>query len=328
MKNIDSLISKYRTEVMGIASVMIMFGHTVFWGNISYGVFTPIVTLGYCGVDIFLFLSGFGLFYSMQKGKSIKSFYCKRLLRILPTFLCVMILYSILNYKTWSLVWFVNPMTWYYAYWYVPFILLMYLVYPFVYNSLLKWNKYWTLSAIVIISILFLFILIDNKMAVNHSVFMCSAARIPIFFIGMFWASGKLTCLRNKILATIFFILGVGTLIGFYFWDNLQGVKFTTYYCFILIIPILVYWLSLACSIIGRNIRRFVLFSGNISLELYLIHVTIVPYLMSKFISMGLNSFWVVGVPFLIAYILSYICSVVTHLAVNTTLNKYYDKSK
>ena len=61
-------ISKFRSELMGIATIMILLGHSVFYGQgfVDYGIFQDLFTLGYSGVDIFLFLSGFGLVFSMN----------------------------------------------------------------------------------------------------------------------------------------------------------------------------------------------------------------------------------------------------------------------
>lgn len=65
----NDLLSKYRNELMGIATLFVLFGHTIFYshGVISYGFLTDLITLGYSGVDIFILLSGFGLVYSIQK---------------------------------------------------------------------------------------------------------------------------------------------------------------------------------------------------------------------------------------------------------------------
>ena len=62
-------ISKFRSELMGIATIMILLGHSVFYGQgfVDYAIFQDLFTLGYSGVDIFLFLSGFGLVFSMKK---------------------------------------------------------------------------------------------------------------------------------------------------------------------------------------------------------------------------------------------------------------------
>lgn len=67
------VISKYRTRLMGIAAILILVCHAP--GN---NVLMPQFLLRLCeqgqyGVDIFLFLSGVGLSYSMQKANLQKT---------------------------------------------------------------------------------------------------------------------------------------------------------------------------------------------------------------------------------------------------------------
>lgn len=87
-----SLISKYRQELMGIATILILVCHSV--GNNVYIPFplNKLFALGTCGVDIFFFLSGFGLYYSLQKKKSILQWYKKRYIRILVPYLIISII--------------------------------------------------------------------------------------------------------------------------------------------------------------------------------------------------------------------------------------------
>ena len=64
MKSSLSLLSSYRGALMGIAIIWVMLYHL---GNIDVSVISVIFGVGYGGVDIFLFLSGFGLYFSMSK---------------------------------------------------------------------------------------------------------------------------------------------------------------------------------------------------------------------------------------------------------------------
>lgn len=86
-----NLINKYRKELFGIASCMIVFHHLTIKGNgnplIDIYMFLRLV--GAMGVDLFLFLSGIGLVYSFEKNNSIKEFYMRRCQRILPAYLCI-----------------------------------------------------------------------------------------------------------------------------------------------------------------------------------------------------------------------------------------------
>ena len=59
----DFSISKYRTSLMGLSMIWVMLFHL----PISLSFFNPIKSIGYLGVDIFLFLSSYGLYYGFKK---------------------------------------------------------------------------------------------------------------------------------------------------------------------------------------------------------------------------------------------------------------------
>lgn len=85
MNNNILLLSKYRSALMGVAILWVMLYHILAKGGIL--IITQILEVGYGGVDIFLFLSGFGLFFSLSnKGTTLPQYYRKRFLRILPEF--------------------------------------------------------------------------------------------------------------------------------------------------------------------------------------------------------------------------------------------------
>ena len=81
------LISKYRNVLMGWATLFIILGHTIFYGSnyVYYGpILHQIIRYGCIGVDMFLFLSGFGLVYSIKK-HPVAVFYKNRISRLLPS---------------------------------------------------------------------------------------------------------------------------------------------------------------------------------------------------------------------------------------------------
>lgn len=64
-----SLLSKYRTLLMGIATLGIIIGHSMGFGCYSpSSVLKSLIMHGSLGVDIFLFLSGLGCWYSLNGG--------------------------------------------------------------------------------------------------------------------------------------------------------------------------------------------------------------------------------------------------------------------
>lgn len=84
------LISKYRGAIMGFAALWILFFHewvTLFVNNqVGVNIEGYLKRIGFCGVDIFLLLSGIGLTFAIRKG-NVLTFYYRRIKRILLPFL-------------------------------------------------------------------------------------------------------------------------------------------------------------------------------------------------------------------------------------------------
>lgn len=78
----NRFIGEKRTLLMGYAILMVIIYHYGCWVYNIFGDFN----VGFVGVDIFMFLSGWGLVYSYQNSKNIREFYTKRTKRILPVF--------------------------------------------------------------------------------------------------------------------------------------------------------------------------------------------------------------------------------------------------
>ena len=85
MKLDSKILSEYRIAIFGFAALWIFMRHTIHCGDFTY--IQPMYwffQFGDAGVDIFLFLSGYGLTLSLEKSKSITTFYKKRFRRLAP----------------------------------------------------------------------------------------------------------------------------------------------------------------------------------------------------------------------------------------------------
>ena len=125
---------------MGVATLLVLLTHGKYFGSPTIN---TILAEGDVGVDIFLFLSAIGLYFSMKKNENTLSFYRRRFVRIIPSYLIIAIpLYAIRVFvfgaKDFYIylchilqVSFLLPNTLRYCtLWYVPFIIALYILYP------------------------------------------------------------------------------------------------------------------------------------------------------------------------------------------------------
>lgn len=135
------LLSQYRSQLMGFALLLIMLFHAY---NLNFGVpsLDYAKSLCYLGVDVFILLSGLGVYGSIVRNTelSFPQYFLRRCKRVLPTYWLVVGVYSLWLYLhdrialttgAWSLstfhYWFNIPNSFN---WYIPAILAFYLLAP------------------------------------------------------------------------------------------------------------------------------------------------------------------------------------------------------
>ena len=85
-------VSRFRGELMGAAMLFIMLFHV---SLPRWDMFFGLRRMGNIGVDIFLFLSGVGLWFAWMKRADMKHFFRRRYIRIYPAWLIIACLYYI-----------------------------------------------------------------------------------------------------------------------------------------------------------------------------------------------------------------------------------------
>lgn len=150
------LISKYRSYLMGIAALSIIFLHIPVSFDIE--ILDKVKNFGYFGVEIFFFVSGMGMYFSWQKSPNTIEFYKKRLIRIIPPYFFVIILFALSKsifttenfldylYLASTLQFWKNESLYF---WFVPAIIFCYLITP-IFFSVFKKHIY---SGVILISI-------------------------------------------------------------------------------------------------------------------------------------------------------------------------------
>lgn len=143
-------ISKYRTELMGYAILGVMVAHikticgfpdtlaSKVLGLLCYSIFT----------GGFIFLSGLGLYSSLQKKPYVKSFYLKRIKRLLIPYWIISIPYFAFTdlYSRLDILGFLGHITtidfWingnFSGMWYIALSLILYMVYPVIHRLLYR----------------------------------------------------------------------------------------------------------------------------------------------------------------------------------------------
>ena len=91
------LLSRYRSALMGVATLWVMLFHAY---PFEFGVLPldAFKAVGFCGVDLFILLSGMGLSVSLQRRagqERLGAYYRRRLSRILPAYWLVVGVYSL-----------------------------------------------------------------------------------------------------------------------------------------------------------------------------------------------------------------------------------------
>lgn len=304
---------RYRTIWMSIAILWVIFYHIDI--NIDSLILRDIKKIGYGGIDIFIFASGLGCYYSLNKDFDLKRFMKRRFIRILPTYWCFMIFWLLYKFITEEFsigmiignffgIQYLTGLQNYFN-WYISALWIFYFLAPYAY-ILVNYIKNWK-DFMGIIMILLLFTIAFW----NSRVFIIIVTRIPIFIIGMYTAKKAIkenTVINRKILILIILMLviGIGTLFiahKFYIGTRFIGMYGLYWYPFILIVPGICFLISLLSNLlekasVGRIILKPLYLIGNHTFELYLVHVLIFDItrnLISKNLLRNSNGLWLLS---------------------------------
>lgn len=282
-------ISRYRGELMGAAILFVILFHV---GLPREDAFFGLKRMGNIGVDFFLFLSGMGLWFSWTKKPSLRHYYLRRFLRIYPTWLLIACLYYIPDYLNLELIghrgqstnildligdisinwdfWLHDELT----FWYIPAIMLFYIVSPFYMNLIIKHPTYRWLPILMIMWCVIVEYVVPIHEAVGHLEIFWS--RVPIFFLGINIAAAVKR--KETIGVSFIWIIGVIFLITLASCIFLEQVKHGQFPLFIermLYIPLTItaiLLLSYLFSNTSKHINKVLKLFGTLSLEIYLIH--------------------------------------------------------
>lgn len=271
---LNSFISKNRQTLMGISIIAILLYHAYVWITPQDINLLRIFTYGYAGVDIFMFLSGWGLCYSYYKN-NISSFYYRRFKRIFPLTILSGLIVSLFVYRYeesftyWDIICTISTLYYYglggaYWNWFIPGIIILYISFPI----LLYFSKKLGLYFFTIVNITIILIIWGYQVDWRYSCLIC---RLPIFVTGiMVYLNQK----NEDNLVYLFMINMFFFIISCSF--NLSDYYLTATFCPLLLLSL--YYLKniiLTITIIERMGKYTLeIFLGN-SISYYVLHVFI-----------------------------------------------------
>lgn len=279
-------LSRHRGELMGLAMLFVILFHVyVPRHDIGYGIHR----LGNIGVDLFLFLSGVGLWYSWSNsagkapsaGSRLLSFWKRRYIRIFPAWLIVACAYYLPRYSgdvrdtaTDILVnldfWTQGELT----FWYLPAIMALYLIAP-LYMQLVERAPVWRWTALLpVVWCIAVQWVMPLHASVGHLEIFWS--RVPVFLLGLnagAWVKDKRR--EDTSAFGLVLLIWIATFALCLYLEQVRHGKFPLFVERMVYIPLTVSTLLLLgrlCAGMPKILNRLWAFIGTVSLEVYLLH--------------------------------------------------------
>lgn len=312
-------ISRYRSELMGLAMIFVMLFHV--WlpkSNTFYG----LVRCGNIGVDMFLFLSGIGLWYAWSKRPTLKQFYWRRYIRIYPAWLIVSSLFYIPNFLytsgggyspdvlnlvaniliNWSF-WRIDDLT----FWFIPSIMMMYTWAP-AYMAAIERNSVWRWMPVLfmVLAVMVSYYPPVHAVVGHLEIFF---SRIPIFLIGinfgLYVKEAKQLDASSIWLLIVLFAMSLAMCIEFE--ESWRG-RFPLFLERMVYIPLTISGILILVCILRKTpcyINKMFAFVGTISLELYLVHIQFVlKYIKPYNLGYCLTALLMISISLVVAWLL------------------------
>ena len=345
-----SAMSVHRNAIYGFAALWIVAFHLVDMMSkvnatfpTSLRFFWDTFKLGNIGVDVFLFLSGVGLYYSFSKDGHVLRFYYKRLIRILVPFALICLPYLIYLFAVGRMsqevfiqnITFVNywlgntsPIN----LWYIPAILVLYLIYPLLYKIIFFSKKgalarCLVLAAISIAVTFTLFAIFGTAKDGLYKRWDTFLPRVTTFIIGCWFGKP----VKEKKGFSPWLLLGSLVVLAgaypLYAQSILQGPYNRYYGCLtgIALVFILSQFFELFKNI---GLDKFFAFFGAFSLEIYLIHIEARNWYMSSELFAGRHFYRDYAVLAVCAIAAAYVVSLIEKPLINLLMKPLKEKKK
>lgn len=324
---------KYRNVWIGMAMLWIVYYHSQFW--IDSVVFRSVKSLGYGGVDICLFASGIGCYYSLERDPDIFRFLKRRIKRLAPAYLCFIIPWmqwkgTITELPVWAVIGNLLGIgtlaSWEYHFnWYIGGLVVFYLCLPFLKQITDSCKK---VRQDFLVGLFLIAVSVSFWNAEGKNLIIVS--RLPVLYAGTVCAKmakqGYILQKRDYWMQLVTVTVGMVLIL---LCDNYLPDLLWTYglkwYPFIMIAPGFCIFMSLAAAKMEKirylcRINQFLQTVGRYSFELYLVHGFLYEGLMwgvmERYAHIPHNLLWLMTLPFVAAgtFLLNRIAGCLSHL--------------
>ena len=283
-----SIIGK-RNVWIGCAMIWIVLYHAKF--DVASKIFNFISSIGYGGVDVCIFASGIGCYYSLKGSSDACQFLKRRFLRLAPTYWCFLPFWIVFQKMTSEISLrgaFGNFLGLEYITnkgeafnWYITLILMLYIIAPYLKQIIDQLDKKKE-------TLLVLAFIIGSFAFWESKTYIIIFTRIPLFIMGMCLAKRcSNNCKISKKAFAFFSIVSIMGIISLKFVLEMFYEYLWSYglywYPFVIITPGLCMLVSLSFKYMERYkgvrwIEKIISIIAGYSFEIYLIHIPIFEY--------------------------------------------------
>ena len=275
-------ISYVRSELMGYAIIGVLIGHILSFSDYEQGIVPSVLNWFSMLIHTngFLFLSGFGLFFSLSKDSSPKRFYERRFFRFLLPYMLVAVPYFLVvtinkHESIWYYLGCISTIEFwtngnYHGMWYVAVTLALYILYPplFVWNTRSRRNVFMKSVFLIFMTIVF------NSLLARYCTNYWDKVQIGLLGVPYFFLGSCVPTLVKSQKDYSFIVLSVSTVV--YIFAMILGISnpiigMAKFMVFIMLLSFL--FSTFAKNRVMSKLNLCLSWFGRYSLEIYILHL-------------------------------------------------------
>lgn len=269
---------------MGFAMIGVLIDHIIVFGGLNFNTWASF--LEFIAVLLhtpgFLFLSGFGIYYSLSKDSNFCNFYQRRFYRFYFPFLCYALPFygAFLIFKHENIWFLIRCLTtiefWingnYGGMWYIAASMFLYILSPLIFRIVHFKQKYVIVSLLVF---LLLFCLVDYLLLTfapgYYGIVKIGVSKFPYYILGFIFAHLSLSSPNKYTRIVVYVALTVGVIS----WGIASRNIYVSILRFVSNIILLSTLFVFTKDYVKVRLNSFFVWFGTYSLELYILHLYI-----------------------------------------------------